>query len=206
MRKKIFSILCVIPFIFGCQHVRELHHFRQDGNYYRLKIKECAFASKSRYISGYYDEYAVDNYFGEIAAPDSVKLAAKVERINGEGEKCGNDNTKLVMILSTNSDVVASQIKTFAKNEETLEMLARLANKDKIEANVELAEELEKQYHTNHIMISLGENLFSDLQPGDSTVNEKKILLYLNQVAVSRGYNGNFEKISDAKNWFNNEF
>ncbi|MBL7739586.1 MAG: hypothetical protein JNK14_10220 [Chitinophagaceae bacterium] len=117
-------IIFPLVIISGCQSARELHYFKSDGNYYRLKINEKSFASKARYLSGYFDERAVDKYFSEMSQPDSAKV---VQWLTNHGE-----NVKLVMILSTNSNSISEQIGNLANNEDLLETVARLANKDKI--------------------------------------------------------------------------
>ena len=121
-RSTIFLILLVL--INSCQSARELHYFKSGDNYYRLQINEKSIASKSRYLSGYFDEAAVDKYFSEMGQPDSAKV---VEWISNQ-----NKNAQLVMILSTNSNSVAEQIGNLASNEELLETIAMMANKDKL--------------------------------------------------------------------------
>ncbi len=117
------SLLMLLTVV-SCQTARELHYFREGDNYYRLRVKEKSIASKSRYLCGYFDEHAVDKYFSEPGQPDSARV---VEWLNNPGQ-----NNPLVMILSTNSNAVSEQIGSFANNEELLEIVAQLSNKDKI--------------------------------------------------------------------------
>ncbi len=122
-------VLCTV--LTGCQTANELHYFRQGANYYRLKIKEHSFASRSRYLSGYFDEHAVEKYFSETGQPDSARIS-KWQPVNGQ-------QGSLVMILSTNSNSISEQIGGIAGNEDLLETVARLSHKDKIEKANELA-------------------------------------------------------------------
>ncbi len=129
---RIFNLLILFLIVLladGCQSAKELHFFKSGDNYYRLKINESSIASKSRYLSGYFDESAVDKYFSEMSQPkDTVKWLTS-----------SNRNAQLVMILSTNSNSVAEQIGNLATNEQLLENVAMLANKDKFEKGYEFA-------------------------------------------------------------------
>jgi hypothetical protein len=122
-RYVVMSLLFLIA-LSSCQSARETHYFRSEGNYYRLQLKEKSFASKARYLSGYFDEDAVSKYFSEMSQPDSSKV---VEWLSHPDK-----NTTLVMILSTNSNAISEQIGALASNEELLQTVARLSNKDKI--------------------------------------------------------------------------
>jgi hypothetical protein len=65
---KLIGIISVTIVLISCQSAKELHYFKTGGNYYRLMIDEKSFASKARYLSGYFDEKAVDKYFsGSVA-------------------------------------------------------------------------------------------------------------------------------------------
>lgn len=120
--RTIFSIVFLACVLGSCQSAHEIHYFKSGGNYYRLRIDEHSFASKARYLSGYFDEKAVDKYFSDMSQPKDT-----VEWVTSE-----NKNAQLVMILSTNSNSVAEQIGNLASNEELLENVALLSNKDKI--------------------------------------------------------------------------
>jgi hypothetical protein len=168
-------------------------------------VKARAFASKSRYIAGYFDEKAVDYYFSELSKNDSVSFIAKKTTVKGEPETetlSNNDNTKLVMILSTNSDVVSNQIGNLAQNEQTLEMLARLANKEKIAENAKLNQELSDVYSQNDGIIKTGEKYIINLNTKDKG-NVSLLLNYLNYIAAIKGYNYNFKTLNDAVKWLN---
>ncbi len=191
----------------SCQSARELHYFKQGDNYYRLNIKEDAFLSSSRYTAGYFDDNAVDRYFGEIARPDSAKLSEsspKLEKATTTGLE-SLDNKKLVLLLSTNAQAVTDQIAAFAENEQTLGMIARLANKDLIDLNLELKN---KAIFQKSILdgITKSGDVYLDgavLTAANATSN---LLAFINAVAIARGRKNAFDNIEDAKKWFNEEF
>ncbi len=206
MKSKLSVLLCLLLVAGSCQSARELHYFKQGDNYYRLNIKEDAFLSSSRYTAGYFDDNAVDRYFGEIARPDSAKLnkAPKMEKVTDTGLE-SLDNKKLVLLLSTNAQAVTDQISAFAENEEALGMIARLANKDLIDRNLELKNEIKLQKSTLNSIIQSGETY---LDAGAITVanSASYLLAFINSVAIARGRKGVFSDLVEAKKWFDEEF
>lgn len=207
MKRLTLLLLTFILVFSGCQVAKELHYFRQGDNYYRLNVKAKAIASKSRYIAGYFDEHAVDNYFSELTKPDSVSfIARKSNQTTSKDIESLEDvsNAKLVMILSTNSDVVSEQIGNLAQNEQTLEMLARLSNKDKIEENIRLQEELDKVYTQNQGVIQAGDIFISSLDTIPDKA-EEQLLTFLNFMAAIKGYNVTFRTTEEAVDWLNNK-
>ncbi|MEO1097581.1 MAG: hypothetical protein AAFX57_07485 [Bacteroidota bacterium] len=196
--------LFLIVTLFSCQSSRELHYFKQGDNYYRLRINQAAIFSSSRYMAGYYDERAVDNYFGEISRPDSAKVAnAKLETVtDAEISK----HKKLILLLSTNADVVADQISNFAQNEETLELIARLANKDKVELNAELKNEISTIEQENTGLIKAGQEYLGTLDLNNIPTSKNYLLAFIIHIAAIRGRKNGFTTWDEAKNWYENEF
>ncbi|MBL7922249.1 MAG: hypothetical protein JNJ40_18180 [Bacteroidia bacterium] len=119
----------------SCQSAKELHYFKSGDNYYRLRINSYSIASRSRYISGYFDEHAVEKYFSEMGQPDSAQT------VNWANH---SPNAKLIMILSSNSNSISEQIGNFANNEEILEVIARLANKEKIDKAIDVSNQIDE--------------------------------------------------------------
>jgi hypothetical protein len=68
------AVLLVL-FLAGCSSFQEKHYFRvvdKRGkviNYFRLTVDGGTAFCSSRYVSGYFDEQAVNEYFGTIAQP-----------------------------------------------------------------------------------------------------------------------------------------
>lgn len=192
-------ILFILAFsVLSCQSAKEVHYFKEGEQFYRLKVREHALFSSSRYMAGYFDPRAVDTYFGEITRPDSAKLST--ESVCKDGEIV--DNKKLVMILSTNSDVVANQISAFAENEQTLELIAKLANQSVIEDSKELANEKANLLSTVESLVSVGDQFVQRLDTLSNKEAISNLLAYLNYVAASQGRTKAFQNITEADEWY----
>ena len=171
MRPQLLFILSAILLgilLSSCQNARELHYFKSGDNYYRLRITESSFASKARYLSGYFDQKALDKYFSEMSQPDSGRFADWVGQSQG---------SELVMILSTNSTAVAEQIGQLASNEELLENIALLANKSTINEAKAIPVKMENFTKVNKAMISAG-NVY--IEPSDTSNIKVNISDFLN--------------------------
>lgn len=179
----------------SCQIGHEVHYFKSGKNYYRIKINESSFASKARYMSGFYDEKALDKYFSEMSQPkesDSTKASA-VSFLNpssdGTDQLRIDSNKKFVMILSSNSNAVSEQIGAFAENEQILESIARLSNKDKVEQSLKFAADIDKSKKRNVSVIGLGDQFITNLPDSASATTVKNnfasFLQFLKDQSVS---------------------
>ncbi|MGZ3861732.1 MAG: hypothetical protein ACXVPN_00395 [Bacteroidia bacterium] len=156
---KLFFLVGIFLIATACQSAKELHYFKCKGNYYRIQIRESSFASKARYLSGHFDEKAVDNYFGEMSQPnDSVRF------ISSDGSNI-NEKTKLVLILSSNSNSISDQIGALADNEDLLYTIAKLANKDKITESNILQEQIQNAYKQAANVITAGDSYIGGMDP-----------------------------------------
>ena len=148
-------------FVGGCASVHETHYFRsqQAGaspNYYRVTIDANARATKVRYLAGYFDEQAVEQYFSEFTQPESLASVTGSQDGGDEGEGDADaqapsssarlepidpklEGRSLVLILSTNVDEIAAQIGGMAENIQVQTALAGLAQREQVEAS-ELAQ------------------------------------------------------------------
>ena len=208
---------CLVIVLASCQSSKEVHFFKQGNNYYRVKINECAFLSSSRYVSGYYDDHALDNYFGEIhrASADS---SGNFQRISADGTTARKDSnnvlpdyTKLVFILSTDSKAVSDQIGNFAQNEQTLEILARLSNKDVIKQNQEIKNNIDNASKQGLFISQFGDNTFNPINIdsvviGDKSKINNQVLAFINYIGSMKGVTAPFTTIDDAYNWYINQF
>ena len=105
--KVTYYLIILIISICSCQSAKELHYFKQGDNYYRIKINECAFLSSSRYQSGYYDEAALDQYFGEIRRPDTSGNFLKFQvDSSGKFKAAPSNIIFLYVLLNLNSTIV----------------------------------------------------------------------------------------------------
>lgn len=98
--------------------------------------------SSTRFVSGYYDERAVDLFFNEVkVAPtgetDTGTQTLFVENLKSPGSTeiikpldPTTQNGAFVMILSTNASSVARTIGQFAENQVVADAITNLANRD----------------------------------------------------------------------------
>jgi hypothetical protein len=190
-------LLSVTIFLFSCQAGKEIHFFKTGGNYYRLRVIEKSFASKARYLSGFYDEKAVDKYFGEMSQPKegTPSNASDVIFIKPIEGKDGKDNFKidssrqLVLILSTNSTAVSEQIGAFAENEQILESIARLSNKEKIAESDNYVKQVSDSKQRSASVIASGDGFINSLAETDDNVKVRSNLksFLINLKAMNTG-------------------
>ncbi len=123
--------LAVSASLISCSAFRETHYFKDTrepiANYYKVEVTGHSFLSSSRYVSGYYDRAAIQEYFGEIGQPDKARFVP----LSPEGTN--NKNKELVLLLSSNSDAIANGFSNLVKNKNTINSISLLANKDKIQ-------------------------------------------------------------------------
>lgn len=129
---------------FGEQHFYQLKS-DQTGivtNYYRLNITGYASMSSARYVSGFYDERAVDLFFNEMklgkTAPNTTSGSelfvdqqtnpGTTGKITPLSPSAGDGS--LVMILSSNASSVTNTIGQFAESQVVAEAVSNLANRD----------------------------------------------------------------------------
>lgn len=225
--KKLLYFSISILFI-SCQAGHELHYFKQGRNYFRISVDEKAFLSSSRYTSGYYDEDAVDKYFGEIHRPDSTGRIIPISKTTSDKDSSNTEgtehkktesvqeslrNTKLVLILSTDATAVADQIGSLAENEQTLETIARLSHKSTIDQNNKLKGDLQLIDQKNNSIIQIGDAFIGGLNI-DSTGNARSqqnkvktnLLAFINSLAASLGNKVPFANLNEAQQWYHNNF
>jgi hypothetical protein len=150
MRKRLFILLSSVV-LSGCTAtVMDRHHFatvdpqtNEIVNIFRVTVRGSAQMSNVRYISGYYDQRAVDLFFNEVrsSALPTDGSGGAVESIFRTGDcpagkpvsECvsernarlqlipvGNDSGQqgaFVMILSTSADAIAGTIGAFAETD-----------------------------------------------------------------------------------------
>jgi hypothetical protein len=211
----------------GCtMTAEERHHFKSVGeghtNYFRVDVKACSRLSSARYLSGYFDESAVDTYFGSYKQPEGARLSGKesgppaVSSPPPRSEESSADRTaarevvpvdptksgkKLVLLLSSNSDEVAQQIGTLADGEEVSRLLRKLVSgRDDVRARqAELALEFRRRQALQ--LAELGQSLFGRLAPDDPAGNEVILVQYVNRIAASLGRRTDFQTLAEADSW-----
>lgn len=149
MSKNLIQLIALLLLLsFGsCSTFSEVHYFKDKvgitdnkskksvSNYYRVKIKGYSFLSSSRYVSGYFNQDAVNLYFNEISQPVNGKLFNTTSVTNENGNE-------LVLIFSTNAKAISDQIGNISKNQTILNSMAQLTQKDKIIEAEEIKDEL----------------------------------------------------------------
>lgn len=204
MKSKIY-LLFFILILFSCSQFKEVHYFKDSlepvSNYYQVNISGYSLFSSSRFVSGYYDRYAIQEYFGEITQPNNGKLTTP----NPIGTS--NPNQELVLLLSTNSDAIASGIGNLVKNKTTINSVSLLANKDKVNAANEIS--VKKSILDNNIEIykmkveaSLPQN---DSLTQENLINVKKEYLNFVRNELKELYPNEDipDNMRDIKKWLN---
>lgn len=180
---KTYLLVAVILLLTQCQGAKELHYFKKGDNYFRLKVREYSIFSSSRYLSGYYDENAVDNYFGEISRPDSFKVYKAYSTARLSKESPGfYDNKKLVLLLSTKSEAVSNSISNIAENEKTLQIMAKIMNKDKVNETRELKNLISRIYSIHDALINYGKKLSIGDTSKKSDISSGKLDAFINEL------------------------
>ena len=130
MQRKLLLLAAFSVILNSCSTFRETHYFKDTlepvANYYRVEVSGYSLLSSSRYVSGYYDRTAIQEYFGEIGQPDKARFVP----IAATG--AADQKKELVLLLSSNSDAIANGFSNLVKNKTTINSIALLANKDKI--------------------------------------------------------------------------
>jgi hypothetical protein len=204
--------LCFIITIGCASTFEETHYFKildspqspRADNYFKVHVSGFTLLSSTRYLSGYFDESAVDDYFNEIYQPQKGEFI-KPEPASSSAKPLDSKlaGRSLVMILSTNSDEIATQIGTIAENERTSRALSRLINRDKILGAKTSRAALEIQKVKGQVLTGLGDKLVAGINP--ETISKidtnRQLLEYLNALAGSLENEQPFGSIKEASSW-----
>ncbi|MEN1706433.1 MAG: hypothetical protein AAGJ54_13095 [Planctomycetota bacterium] len=199
----------------GSGKISERYHFPgvRDGevvNYYRVDVEGRVEGTQLRYVSGFFDEDALNRYFNTFSQADNGTLISyndpepNPEVSVAAGEERDPDpqklNRKLVMLLSQNSEVVADEIGGLAQSEAFATVVSRLIFADEIAA-VE-TEKLEAERYDEllgRLKAQAGE--VADRLPG-AAEPDAELLNFLNSVGAVLG-SPPFRTINEARTWFN---
>lgn len=208
----------------GCTSFSEDHFFesraRESGkttNYFRVRVSGSASLSKARFVSGYYDERAVDLFFNETKLAGGEVTNVPVVFESGQ-DNPGTDEVikpltpsaqhgSLVMLLSTNARDVAAAIGQFAENQLVADAITNIVNRDVVSALRE-SETLPKFEQAQAEAIAKELESLLDLVPGDGGSDNDTVrrayLRILGVIARSRGVSVSFASFDEAKTWFAN--
>lgn len=215
----------------GCiARVSESHYFASVGkrgdrpvNFFRIQVEADGGFSAARYISGYYDERAVDLYFNElkstrpggttetlirpIISSDTLPATgtesgatAKIVALNP-----GADNGAFVMIFSTNANSVANAIGNFAESEAVADAITNLVNRDLIRAKKKSDAELAVTKSRTGATGQELEKLFEQektVPATDPAEVQNAYVRILNAISAALGGPRNFTSLKDADDWF----
>ncbi|HWB55190.1 MAG TPA: hypothetical protein VG722_13395 [Tepidisphaeraceae bacterium] len=202
---------------------------KQTVNYYRLHIYGGAFLSSARYMSGYYSPTAVEQYFGEFSQPangqfpedssgsqaasSSTTITSKSTTTQPGGSTevttlSGNislDKRMLVLLFSTNSDAIASQISTVATSQDITSNLLNLVSAKQINAGAAAQASAAVTQGKNHALAVLGDSLgmagSPDLSAGTRDAVLANLLAYANALAADLGNDEPFTDFTAAAKW-----
>jgi len=205
MKKLTYCIILIGLNIFflACSPIKDVHYFKDKNspipNYYKIEISGYSFMAGSRYLSGYFDENAINSYFGEISQPENAKLPPDIQPL----ENVENSSQKLMLILSSNSNALAQQIGAIAQNEETMNALSQVLGKERIEESISINNEIKKQKFTIESFADQSDQYINSLDSNLSQSEVEKLTLnYLNYLAFLAGNKIPFDDIQKALKWF----
>ena len=210
----------------GCASViHETHYFRsvdRSGNpvnYYRVNVSGGTLLSSSRYLSGYFDEQAVNTYFNEYTQPDKAHFAdtpaqppaptnpsalnstnpgRKVESLTGS-----LNDRHLVLILSSNSDEIASGISSLAQSNDIASTLESIVSRDRTSAASKATSELKFDASRGKVLADKGTAVLAAIgDNSDRATVQPNLLRYAEDLATFlSGGDVRFASLQDASDW-----
>ncbi len=210
MKKIKYSTPILIMIMFtSCSTFHEIHYFKdkvdtKNGislvpNYYKVEIRGYSLISSSRYLSGYFEQSAINLYFNEMTQPKEAKLFNKTDdnemtqpkeaklfnKTDDDDKTFTNEKgNELILILSTNAKAVSDQIGNIAKNQDILNSLATITQKEKYTELTNVKSEISKVESDINNFIFLSNNYLKDISKTAATEDEKKqkIKQYINSL------------------------
>lgn len=228
------GILLMSSTVSCASYVNEVHYFRSHtedkdhvpNNYYKVVVDGYTFGSSARYLAGYFDETAVDSYFSEFSQPANGKFPQSLSsEKSSEGNSEDNQSTlkkqpsgesiepinpalkgrRLILILSSNSDEVATQIGGLAESQKLGGALTRVFNKDKLLSAHKSRQDAKLLTSDQQDLAAKGQSWISDLDSTKVTQTTTKgnVLQYLNAISTTLGNTAPFKDFEDATGWLN---
>jgi hypothetical protein len=208
---KLSLIVFISCLSIGCaSSFSEKHYFKSVDaqgtpiNYYRLNVKGRTFLASSRYLSGYFDETALDAYFSEITQPDNALFSESISNSEGNVTPLSDNlkGKKLILLLSSNSDAIAEQIGQFANNQEIMNDLTRLIHRDQIRETLSAQSAADLQEIKGDALADIGQRIILGMDEGaDVATVQANILFYVNRLASEFGNTTPFKDLDEAKIW-----
>lgn len=186
----------------------------EASNYYRLTVSGYAAMSSARYISGYYDERAVDLYFDELKVTQTSETQPPKKIFKTDLTDPGsqdvikplsptNEHGTFVMILSTNAASVSQTIGQFAENQVVADAITNLANRDALlRASSASVVRAASANATADEIASLVGKLPDGATPGSNETNAALLRLVNSLASGLAGRPVQFNTLADASAWF----
>lgn len=207
------ALAMALVLVAGCgTRFKERHYFASvdpvtgvPSNYFRMQVSGFAAFSTARYVSGFYDERAVDLFFNEIKgedeiAPifeDDVELPGTDETLAPLGPDA--EHGAFVMILSTNANAVADTIGAFAESREVAEAITHLVNRDAVREARRAKAEFEVAGRRASAVVAELDEL---VEKAAQAQTEEAWLRVLNALAAALGASEGFADLDEARLWF----
>lgn len=212
----LLSAGCVTSF--GEEHFYQLKdpNTGKVTNYFRLTVDGYASMSSARYVSGYYDERAVDMFFNELKIKPTSSTASSTGELFVDGQtnpgttgkitplSPSNANGALVMILSTNASSVTNTIGQFAEGQVVAEAVSNLANRDLLAADSRRNQVAVLSANASASEIAQLMALVPQATNAEQAETEDSLLRVLN--AIARGITPEvktLEDLDEAQQWLN---
>lgn len=215
-------LVCAVALPGCATGFKEDHYFQSINprtnevtNYYRLRVRGRAAGSSARYVSGYYDERAVDLFFNEVKVGVTETTTGGTRELFSANLKDPGTQDQIkpltpddthgtfVMILSTNASSVSRAIGQFAENQVIADAVTNLTNRDEILRNASaLKGRVARAQATADELAGLMARLPSGDTPGKDAT-EKALLRALNSIATGvSGIPTAFDDLDQAAIWF----
>lgn len=201
---------------------KEDHYFQQQNkagdvtNYYHLQVSGYGAMSSARYVSGYYDERAVDLFFNELKVEQTTQttntqIFKDAQKNPGSDEIIKpldpNVHGAFVMILSTNASSVARTIGQFAENQIVADAITNLMNRDALLSKAERIRSATNSANATATELARLMGFVSSEGTIDRAANEKALLRILSTIATNVGAAPrSFASMTEAEAWFALQF
>jgi len=209
----------------GCTTFQETHFFKSDSpkgeipNFFRVQVAGSTSFSSARYVSGYFDEAVVNQYFNEIGQPDKGRLLpvaqapkdgdTKPASSNAGGSEPTSptpppaaNNPTLVLLLSSNSDDISNQLGALAQSQEFTASLASLLASSRFDAATASESRLSIDQARGHVLVTLGDQLVTGLPDSPTApMVETRLLEFVNQIGADLGVQAPFSSLNEAGTW-----
>jgi hypothetical protein len=217
------GVVAVILSTVGCAtHFKETHFFQsvdrttnQPTNYYRLKVSGYGAMSSTRFVSGYYDERAVDLFFNEVKVAPTADNANGSQPLFVDAQKSPGTTDVIkpldpvtqhgafVMILSTNASSVSRTIGQFAENQVVADAITNLANRDVLLRDAAAVRaQTARANATADELVKLMAQIPTGETPGKAQT-ERALLRVLNTIGTGlSGVPTAFDSLDQAELWF----